>query len=393
MGWCTVDASQRLGITFMPNVVWSADIADSHRSFLERSCSVAMSVASNIGPFSMAFVSGALEGAIQAGYTPPGLLSEDELMFTKKMCLLPRASTYRLSSIIMKVFYPPEADSKEFGGKVYVPKLERWFAGWVEVHAYLSTWLFGRRGLKDHPPIAYPLRTFGVLVLTVFRLYSSFIAPLSALPSMFVLQRNWSMYFSGEDLIDDTLLFYLLRCQSLISGIFFMLGSIQMLRVQWRLYHKFDCMKWSYSTILAILMGMPLLMYFPLRLLWCFFIHGIRNRPVAHTANLDKFKITQPTSGSANVLHSCPQPKTQDPSSSSSLTSKGIIVDANANLDEHGCVFPEKLSKSSRKPETDHVLAPTLLQSRFASWQESKSVNKEASISADTIAIKVEDLV
>lgn len=199
------------------------------------------------------------------------------------------------------------------------------------------------------------------------------------------------MYFSGEDWIDDTLLLYLLRCQSLIFGIYFMLGSIQMLRVQWRLYHKFDCLKWSYSTILAILLGTPILMFFPLRLLWCYFIHGIRNKPVVHTANLDKFKITQPTPGSANVQDSCPQPKTQDPSSSPD--SKGIIVDANANIDEHGGDSSEKLSKSSRKPETVHVLAPTLLQSRFASWQESKSVNKEASISTDTILTKVEDLV
>merc|ERR1712232_508913 len=117
---------------------------------------------------------------------------------------------------------------------------------------------------------------------------------------------NWEMYYSGEDWIDDTLLLYLLRCQGLLFAISFALGSIQIVRVQWRLYHKFDCLKWSYSTIPSILLGSPMSMFFPLRLLWCFFIHGIRNKPVVHTANLDKFKLTQPAPSVVNVLDSNP---------------------------------------------------------------------------------------
>ena len=46
------------------------------------------------------------------------------------------------------VFYPPEVSSNLFGGKVFLPKLERWFVGWIEVHAYLMSWLFGRCGLQ-----------------------------------------------------------------------------------------------------------------------------------------------------------------------------------------------------------------------------------------------------
>jgi len=176
------------------------------------------------------------------------------------------------------------------------------------------------------------------------------------------------MYYSGEDWIDDTLLLYLLRCQGLLFAISFALGSIQIVRVQWRLYHKFDCLKWSYSTIPSILLGSPMSMFFPLRLLWCFFIHGIRNKPVVHTANLDKFKLTQPAPSVVNVLDSNPQPKLQD--STSSSNSKGVVVDAGVDLEEGGGDFAEKLSKSTWKQETAHGSENTLLQSLFRSRQE-----------------------
>lgn len=57
----------------------------------------------------------------------------------------------------------------------------------------------------------------------------------------------------------------------------------------------FDCLRWKFSTLVVVILGTPILALFPLRLLWCYFIHGIQNKPVAHTANTDGFKNAQPT--------------------------------------------------------------------------------------------------
>jgi len=283
--WCGLDESQRLGVSFMPNVFWSADIPDSERSFLEKFISFAMSVSSNMAPFSMSFVSGSLNGAVQAGYTPPGLLSEDELTFSKKMLLLPNARTYRLSSCIMKVFYPAKAESLDFGGNIFMPKLERWFIGWIEVHAYLSQWIFGRIGLPDHPPVQYPCKGFGVLFLTFTRLYCAFCLPIQTLPMAFVCHNVWNLWKSDPEQYWWLRVFLIGNMVMLLIN--FSLNAISIVRIQWRLYHRFDCLKWSHSTALIQLLGTPLLFWFPLRILYVFFIQGIRNRPIVHTAQTD----------------------------------------------------------------------------------------------------------
>merc|ERR1712151_735269 len=101
-------------------------------------------------------------------------------MFTKKIALIPHAETYRLSSSIMKVFYPPSVGSYDFGKSLFMPKLERWFVGWIEVHAYLASWLC--RGVSGHPRVKSPLKSFGVLFLTILRMYSALVIPLSSAP-------------------------------------------------------------------------------------------------------------------------------------------------------------------------------------------------------------------
>mmetsp|Transcript_80610 Transcript_80610/g.142732 ORF Transcript_80610/g.142732 Transcript_80610/m.142732 type:complete len:556 (-) Transcript_80610:150-1817(-) len=286
--WCTLDESKRTGISFMPNVFWSADVPDNERSFLEKYCAFAMSVSANMAPFSMAFVSGSLNGVIQAGYTPPGLLSEDELTFAKRMCMVPHAATYRLSSCIMKVFYPPREQSYRFGGNIYVPKLERWFVGWVEVHAYLLSWLCGRWGLPDHPRVRNPGKALGVLFLSVSRLYSSFCFPIQTIPSTFVNKAVWNLLQSDPEEYWWLKAFLALSFLNLVLN--FAMYLQQIVRIQWRLYHRFDCLKWSHSTAVIQILGTPLIFLLPLRLLWTFFTHGIRNRPVVHTAQMDELK-------------------------------------------------------------------------------------------------------
>jgi hypothetical protein len=295
--WCRLTESQRLSVSFMPNVFWSADIPDDERSFIEKFISFSMSVSSNMAPFSMSFVSGSLDGVCKVGYTPPGMLSEDELTFSKKMLLLPGATTYRLSSCIMKVFYPATAPSWDFGGTVFMPKLERWFIGWIEVHAYLSQWLFGRCALPDHPPVRYPAKGYGVLFLTLTRLYCAFCLPLQTVPMLFVARAVWNLWESDPE--EYWWLGGLLFTNLVTLALNMSLNFLSIARIQWRLYHRFDCLKWSHSTALIQILGMPLLCWFPLKILWAFLKQGLRNRPIVHTANTDGLKnvVTKPLKG------------------------------------------------------------------------------------------------
>jgi hypothetical protein len=325
----------------MPNVFWSADVTDVERSFMERFVAFMMSVSSNMAPFSMAFVSGALDGAVRAGYTPPGLLSEDELMFVKKGIMLPNARTYRLSSSIMKVFYPPKVDSSDFGGKVFIPKLERWFVGWIEVHAYMLQWMLsscgcrGCCGLPDHPPVQYPCRTAGVLFLTVLRMYCAFCLPTNALPNAIINWLVWRYYWAAPEWMQaDSWIEYFLIIQTVMFICSFTCTFFQMARIQCRLYDKFqDCLKFNICSLPIIILGTPILMVLPIRLLWCYFIHGIKNKPVVHTANTDGFdKSGAPTAAATTAA-----------------TTSFMVPQASAELDglRAGSIRPGSMSPAS----------------------------------------------
>merc|ERR1711957_618780 len=109
-------------------------------------------------------------------------------MFVKKMSMVPRAATYRLSSYVMKVFYPPKVGSGDFSFKVFNPKMERWFVGWLEVHAYMLSWLLFRRCvLPDHPPVKCPVRSVGALSMSFLRMYTAFVCTLAGIPSGIIL--------------------------------------------------------------------------------------------------------------------------------------------------------------------------------------------------------------
>merc|ERR1719408_383822 len=94
--------------------------------------------------------------------------------------MVPKAATYRLSSYVMKVFYPPKVGSGDFTGKVFNPKMERWFVGWLEVHGYALRWLLGRCGLRDtHPPAECRGRGSGALFMSLMRTYIAFAVSLA----------------------------------------------------------------------------------------------------------------------------------------------------------------------------------------------------------------------
>jgi hypothetical protein len=279
--WCSLTPTEQHSVTFMPNVCWSADVPDDQRSLWEIGLAWGMSVSANMAPFSMSFVSGSLAGALEAGYTPPSLLSEDELMFSKKMCILPSAKTYRLSSIIMKIFYPADVDSITFVRSVFLPKVERWYVGWLEVHGYLIKWLLGR--LEDHAPIRFRRKAAGVLFLSMLRMYCAFVPPISTVPLAVVNFYCWRK-------IDEHWVYKPVLRGSLIVFLGYMALNIFMaVRIQIRLYHGFDCLKFRPKTIVAATFcALPLTLLVPVHLLFTYLKHGLLNRPVVHIANTDK---------------------------------------------------------------------------------------------------------
>lgn len=213
-------------------------------------------------------------------------------MFVKKMTMVPRAATYRLSSCVMKIFYPPKVGSGDFILKVFNPKMERWFTGWLEVHAYLLSWLFGRCGLPDHPPVKCPGKCVGALFMSFLRMYTAFVVSLGALPnSILVLPRVWFLldkfYPSFHSPVFST--------YTAVSLTSLVLTISQVMRIQWRFYQRFDCLKWSWWTVPSIISGVPLYVLFLVRILVVFLVNGLRNRPVVHTANADGFAGTGPS--------------------------------------------------------------------------------------------------
>lgn len=188
--WCSVDAVHRKGISFMPNIVWSAALPDWQRTTREKIASSWMNCAMHIAPFSMAFVSGSLEGICEGGYTPPSLLAEDELTFTKKQALIPCPRSYQLFSAIMKCQASDEAANKTFFSDFLDKKMARWFLGWLEVQNYLTKWIFCRRRLNntgsEHPRVRNAFRALGALLLNYQRKYLAFVMPVSFIPMFFV---------------------------------------------------------------------------------------------------------------------------------------------------------------------------------------------------------------
>eukprot|EP00747_Dinoflagellata_sp_TGD_P195053 gnl/TRDRNA2_/TRDRNA2_63175_c0_seq1.p1 gnl/TRDRNA2_/TRDRNA2_63175_c0~~gnl/TRDRNA2_/TRDRNA2_63175_c0_seq1.p1 ORF type:complete len:613 (-),score=73.82 gnl/TRDRNA2_/TRDRNA2_63175_c0_seq1:204-2042(-) len=282
--WCSVDASTRHSITFMPNVVWSTDVPDSRRACLEIGLSCFMNSMLNIMPFAMAFVSGSLSGAIEAGYTPPALLAEDELMFMKKVALLPGSSTYRLSSTIMKIFYPNDVGSIQFPSKIMAPKLARWFTGWVEVHAYFLTWLFC--GVRDHPRVKNRFKTFAYLCATILRLYLAIAVGMT-------LQVN-PIYFTMRYLAGYDPFFTPAKIANFCGCAVALVCSIVVIfSVQTRLYKTFECLKFRRRTlVVAPVMAGCYLAVVPYYIMWSYLKHGFLNRPVVHKAVEDHVKET-----------------------------------------------------------------------------------------------------
>merc|ERR1712048_1004987 len=74
----------------------------------------------------------------------------------------------------------------------------------------------------------------------------------------------------------------LLQIQNVAFWIALILNLTIMIRVMRRLYTSFDCLKFHWSTILIVILGTPLMMLFPIYLLWTFFKHGVTNSPAGH---------------------------------------------------------------------------------------------------------------
>merc|ERR1712190_486228 len=170
-----VPPEERRGITFMPNVYWSAATPDDERNCMEKFVSFSMSTLLQQSSFSMAFVSGSLDGVCEIGYTPPSLLAEDDLTVTKKQALLRKPSTYRLCSAILKVF-PGGTDKsqKRWTYEFLDKKMKRWMMGHVEKDQYMGTWIFCRCFLRDfrdpHPPVRNVLRSVLLLAFSMARM-------------------------------------------------------------------------------------------------------------------------------------------------------------------------------------------------------------------------------
>lgn len=303
--WCSVDKATRFGITFMPNVVWCANLPDVERTTWEKIISFGMSSSSCIAPFSMAFVSGSLEGICAAGYTPPSLLSEDELAFTKKQCLLPNPQTYRLCSVILKVFVTNNEGNANarFVWDFLDKKLKRWFIGWLEVQWYMLTWIFYRGILRNvgapHPPVRSPVRAVWVLLLCFQRMYMAFVVPVSFVPMFFVWQNAWAKRLAHmEEFGGERYYRGLLELQVVTFVGVLALNIAVMVQVTFRIYSSFDCLRFHRSTPVICLLGSLSFMLFPVFLLWTFLKHGVLNMPAGHVVVVAIRKVSVEISNS-----------------------------------------------------------------------------------------------
>jgi len=233
-------------------------------------------------------------GAIEVGYTPPGLLGEDELMFTKKVALIPHAATYRLSASIMKIFYPPTVGSYEFGASVFLPKLVRWFVGWIEVHGYLLSWLCGR--VPGHPRVVCPLKSLGMLILTIVRLYTSFVILFSAIPMAEIY--SFGGHATYEEHLTSDMIGHMMKVQRIAFLVSFSLTLFSAARIHSRMFNKFDCLKFHPKSLISYPTGFVVFMFLPLPIWWCYLKHGVLNKPVVHTAQTDHL----------STLPQCPLP-------------------------------------------------------------------------------------
>jgi hypothetical protein len=344
--WCHVDPDTRRGITFMPNVYWGGDKPDRERTCMEKFVSFTMSTLLQQSSFAMAFVSGSLEGICAVGYTPPSLLAEDDLTFSKKQALLPKPSSYRLCSAILKVF--DSAKNPSHGHKTRVratkewtcafldKKMKRWMMGHVEKDMYFATWLILPCCLLDfedpHPRVRNPLRAGLLLLSSVLRMYLIFALPLNVMPFVMV---NWSVEFkkadfnwlvlitilpqaqfpwgkgigwqmpwsigNGDRTDDDVLprlepgvgkeilqnghaLYLFVGYWCMVPATFICI--FVMVRIQRRIYKSFPFLLFNWRTlVLYMFMFFPLMLIMgPLFLLYAFLKHGCLDMPAGHQA-------------------------------------------------------------------------------------------------------------
>jgi len=280
--WVQMSEEERHSVTFMPNTVWSVVSPDESRLFLELAVSFGMCASMNMAPYAMSFVSGSLTGAVAAGYTPPGLLAEDELTFMKKRALLAGASTCRLSATIVKLFpestHHTSTSSYLFFQKVFYPKICRWYVGWLEVFAYFGTWLCFRSALPHHPPVKYPLKTIVALVYSISRMYLALVLPFASIPMPVVF------VVAMQRLGSEPHFYIILKSQTVIFYIAVALFVSMLVRTQIRLYQEFAGLRFRVSTVLLVPLGGIIMSVLPLWLLFAFFKHGLTNSPVVHGA-------------------------------------------------------------------------------------------------------------
>jgi len=207
--------NQRLSCTMCPLLYWSSERPDWERNCVESAWTHGLLTTVGL-PFMVSLVSGSLRGIIEVGYTPPSLLSEDEILDHKKKALLVNKdgpdvtihsdgsttiisndidNCYRLTSVVVKVL-PADMQAFSFLEKVAIIKMKRWFLGASEVFAYLSVWLaFGSKSLAakedcehweqqkeignkanrtrttEHPEIKNKKWIAGLLFFAFFRMY------------------------------------------------------------------------------------------------------------------------------------------------------------------------------------------------------------------------------
>jgi hypothetical protein len=309
--WTTIEEAERRACSFYPVLCWSHDRPDTERTLVEIMTSVTVMSFSNFAPFVMAYVSGSLQGVIQEGFTPPGLLAEDELTYAKKAILFPGASSYRLSAMILKIFNYPQVDdngdappnpsllngsdseivlrkgkkekisSVVFFKDVFVPRFQRWALGSVETIAYVLEWLFDM--VPNHPKIKQRCQTWLFLLELLYRQYV--LSMLLSTPVVIYVNRMHDTENSFSDFIGA----FKVVSQTLAPALILMCAS-EICSVQWRQYHNFSDLSFNSSKIQIVLyavcamfflVGEPLVVTFII--VWTYLKHGVQNRPGTHT--------------------------------------------------------------------------------------------------------------
>eukprot|EP00746_Dinoflagellata_sp_MGD_P087325 gnl/MRDRNA2_/MRDRNA2_34649_c0_seq1.p1 gnl/MRDRNA2_/MRDRNA2_34649_c0~~gnl/MRDRNA2_/MRDRNA2_34649_c0_seq1.p1 ORF type:complete len:520 (-),score=77.16 gnl/MRDRNA2_/MRDRNA2_34649_c0_seq1:29-1588(-) len=259
--WLQSDATTRTGITFIPRVCWSMATTDSKRCTAEVSASALTNPFLCLAPYAMSFVSGSLAGAMRVGYTPPSLLAEDELLYTKKALLLESAKSCRLSTVVLKYYEEKEVSSVTFIRDMYLSKLKRWIVGWVETQDYLLRWTAGM--IEGHP-ILSRRRVAQVLLRNTLQYYMFFVMPFNGF-FCFAFGAPASIFIA---------------VQLFIHVLIFLLTGM----VQLKLYQSFDFLAIDWKTLPYLLAGSQTLYpILPWYMLYIFIKHSIRDKPVAHT--------------------------------------------------------------------------------------------------------------